>query len=648
MVIPTYTVIIQNEKTTHDFNKYIPLFSKALSDNEIGLCKWIESGTTLESALPGLPELTNDKEEWRAIVVRYTDDSAMLKYPCDKQNPYDFNAYSQAGIPLKESEVPLVRLTHILAGVPMPETEFEPAIICEEGKAPRTVYRPVENESEMATYRDLTEKYSFNGKKPTSVILLSVRENFRSNTIHDAWTSHTESGSSEFWKRNQYPDKTRFLVFDFDRQGPVKRIEDEFRFWTTLLLLSVNQIDASVLQAYRLYHADSVIDTQRLGSHFQNTVNHLRRARNKIEDEIKRGSSTRYMQNPEYPHFRLDIPVGVEMPKNDEREISKSSFGLLSDGISSDIGEWDMKKKALEKSLDECARSADRELDITAEKTRDVCSYEENEVYEITRYQREDLARESFELCDEIIETQGDLPTGNISSDENIVKADKDVRDHLKRRAAKGPVTLSLTASLVLILLCGIPELIKYFRGESEISLINIILSDLGIFAIIAIFGICALIFQKLSLNKSIKSYNHLIAAAFNRITENASNYSSYLSAIASDCRANSFLHITERIRLRQNNSHHSKFKLMKSIDLMLYKIKMWSKAFYLCPDFSMVLPDNKDVWDINIQMIEQSLYITANEKKAKVEVNSSGSYIDSPFDFVTELDIVREELYDD
>ena len=77
MVIYTYSVIIQNAKTIEEFAKYQALFADALKSNRIGVCKWNESGTTVETALPELNSLTDDKEEWRAIIIRFIDDDCM-------------------------------------------------------------------------------------------------------------------------------------------------------------------------------------------------------------------------------------------------------------------------------------------------------------------------------------------------------------------------------------------------------------------------------------------------------------------------------------------------------------------------------------------------------------------------------------------
>lgn len=85
-----YSVLIQNSKTIDSFLRYRPFFAEALTAGQIGICRWNEFGRTIETALPELSSLTDDKEEWRAIIVRHTDDHDMSAFESADNNPYDF------------------------------------------------------------------------------------------------------------------------------------------------------------------------------------------------------------------------------------------------------------------------------------------------------------------------------------------------------------------------------------------------------------------------------------------------------------------------------------------------------------------------------------------------------------------------------
>ena len=138
-----YSVLIQNQQTADAFAKYHPFFLEALNSNSIGLCKWIETGTSIDTALPELRELTDNKEHWRAIIVRMEDGEAMKSFAASKRNPFDFEINQDHDTSVHESEVPLIRLTHMLGGVPAPDMEFKSVEIREPHKAVRTISEPV-------------------------------------------------------------------------------------------------------------------------------------------------------------------------------------------------------------------------------------------------------------------------------------------------------------------------------------------------------------------------------------------------------------------------------------------------------------------------------------------------------------------------
>ena len=79
-----YSVVILNSPTSEAFAEYHPLFLEGLKNGNIGLCKWNEDGMTIDTALPELRELTDDKEDWRAIIVRFADEEPMAGFKSDQ------------------------------------------------------------------------------------------------------------------------------------------------------------------------------------------------------------------------------------------------------------------------------------------------------------------------------------------------------------------------------------------------------------------------------------------------------------------------------------------------------------------------------------------------------------------------------------
>lgn len=642
-----YSVIIQSQKSMEAYNSFQPMFYEAINNNKIGICKWIESGTTIDTAVPGLADLTDDKEEWRAIIIRYEDERAMSSFESNEFNPYDFIENKDSKGRVEESNIPLVRLTQMLGGVPAPETAFLPEIIRENNKAPRTIYKSVIDPEEEKTYKELCEKYDFNGKLPSSIIILTARVCPNKEKIDKAWSIHRESESSEFWKRNRYPSMCRFLVFDYEKRGSVQKDADDFNFWMTAMLISTNKIDSATLQAYRLYRIKSVFEKEKMLNSLQDSVDSLKKTKQIIEDDIQKDIEKNLSNNTELPKYKVEVSVPYSIPKNLEYYIPITSFRLFSDGASTDIGKWEHKRKNIEKSLSKCVLIAERALDRTADKMRNYCKFDEDEVSTLGKYQCEDLERETNELYRNIVKTQAELPTGMIDDNSEIHSVSKKIKNYLRSRITGKSAFVALFITLLLVTLTQIPAIIDLlFRNKGSIYNIG---CSIGIeFAIILGISLFVVIFQKIKLNELLKKYNLLIKELFNKVTDKATDYSKYMSNIASHSRGRSYLDITSKRTNYQTNSQFSKYRLIKSIDIMIGRIRVWTVAYHLPVDFTALVQDDDSIIDISLFNIENALYNGEADINHPVAVNNSGIIINSPFTFVKKLEIEREELYDD
>lgn len=467
-----YSVLIQNAATQKEFSRFQPLFAEALSSNQIGICRWNESGTTVDTALPELRSLTDDKEEWRAIIIRWVDEPSMAGCPCRPENPYDFLDNQSPSDEVRESKVPLVRMTQLLGGIPPLEVKFEAQLVREERRKPRTVYVPVDDPARDQAYEALTKKYRFDGKKPSAILIISIRQdaNPTDENIGRAWRYHKESESSEFWKRNGYPSLCRFLVYDFASLGPVQRDADAFNFWLSVFLLATNEVDSSTLQAYRLYTLKTELDRHVLGEFFQDTADKLRDARTGIEREIQREIQDGGEVDEPVPKYRVSVPVNLKLPPVEEHEVEHGLFPALSAGAATDLGNWNQRTSEVESSLELVVRSAGRCLDQAADRMRGGCSFEEDEVEPLSRYQEEDLLREIDGCYDNIVRLQSELPSESVSTSEGLVNASEEVRGELHSRILKKPAWRVFWIVTALLFLCTLPAVLHLVTERKPVS----------------------------------------------------------------------------------------------------------------------------------------------------------------------------------
>lgn len=643
-----YSVIIQNKETTEAFSVYKPLFMDAENNGSIGFCAWIESGATIDKALPGIRELTDDKEEWRAIIVRTESDIDRCNNVDYIQNPYDYAHDENFENELEESRIPLIRLTHMLGGVPAIEKQFQSVLIEEDNKAPRIVYQPVENAEQDVAFKKLQQMYVFDGVLPSSILIITIREteNAEQQDLCD-WVFHSESESSNFWKRNRYPSICRFLVFDMVKQGPVRREESMFRFWLSVLMLSINKIDSSALQAYRLYRVGISIDADLMEETFQQTVNRLASVKAGIKSEIRREMRGNGTTDMEVPDYRTDIPVMFEIPKNVRYAVKPYHFRAISDNPAADITTWNMQKSNVEDSLIKCIKEADRELDKTAGRMKRSCKYDEDMVTNLDPYQRIDLIEETDNLHSNLIKLQGNLPTSSFIKDNDAEKLSKNIADYLRGRITLSPVIRTFALIILLVLCIQIPAVIQYFQGKdipvkaiASVSIISI--------GIMFVCGIVTLFHQKVVLHSMINTFNKNMKNKFNKIQANVREYSRYLSAIASYSRGKSYLELSNKKIKDLDGIKNMRRKHLDAIDLLLYRLETWGRAFHLDVDYRHPEVNEEITVDVMMPPIESSLYSIEAEKNHEVEINKSGVYISSPFAFINKFELVREELYDD
>lgn len=643
-----YSVLIQNQKTMESFLQYQPFFAEAINNNRIGVCKWIESGTTIETALPELGNLTDDKREWRAIIIRYIDDNCMNSFESEARNPYDFLINRNADNVIEESPIPLVRLAQMLGGVPPLEVKFKSDVIKEPYKAPRTVYIPIENLEAEQKHRAIVEKYRYNGRPPSSILIISVRnKKYQDESIGREWLIHKESESSEFWKRNGFPSVCRFMVYDFEMQGPVQKEADDFEFWYSVLLMSINEWDSSTLQAYRLYSLGVHMDCAAMLESFQTLVDQLRDTKCFLEKKIKTNIESQLCENEEIPDYKLKVTVPLKLPKSEECLPKKKSFTLLSNGAASDVAIWRKQRQIAEETLKSSVRVAQRALDKTAEKMRANCTFSESEVLPLSKYQEEDMKHENSELYNKIICTQAILPSDRISEKKDIKEAAEAVRKNLLGRVMTRPALNGIAIAIMLILLSSIP-MIVFNQGNGKDNPMMVLYFCIAYICTIFVAAFSTVIFQKLKLHVLIDKYNYCLKKIFRQLIENAGDYSTYMSCIASYSRGNSYIDISSNKKRMTKGEHHSRYSHIKSIDVLLGKLKSWSRAFHLDVDFVSKRPDIRMNFDSAIAPTESKLYTFISEEMCDVELNNSGILIQSPFNFADRLEIVREELYDD
>lgn len=629
------------------FSRYRPLFQRALQEDRLGVCRWMESGTSIETAVPELYEMTRPHKEWRAVILRVEDEQPMAAHPAREENPYDF-LENAGGCPRGENPVPLVRLTQMLGGVPAPSIGFEPVTLREKGKQPRVIYRPAVCPEEEQAYRELCEKYHFAGTMPCEIVLVALRtvHSVRGGELPASPEPGPRRSGSEFWKRNGYPSLCRFTVFEMEDRGPLQREADLFSLWTSVLLLSTNEIDASTLQAYALHRLGVELDRTAMTDIFQKAVSRAVTARGSLQRSIRRDLARSLETEAPLPEFRLEAPVELQLPARRSSGAQVSEFGLVADTPAADLTLWNGLQAAAVADLAAATRSADRALDRTAEHVRQYCRYEEGEAEPLTEYQQEDMDDALRRSYEEILNLRAGLPGSDPVEKSRLEALADAVRDRLICRITRRQAAVCYAAAAALGLAGLIPAAVLCAGGEGEVY--GILLG--AVLAVVlpgaAVLGL--LFVARAELKSVLQAFNSFVNGFVTRVAENTAAFSDYMTEIASHIRGSSYLTMAARQEKRQDETLIRKKNHLAALARYLQTLQGWCRAFYLPVNADCADPEDDTVVRTDVPPSRNALYTLDGETRRLVPVNGGVDKVECSLDFVRCLQIIREELYDD
>lgn len=644
-----YSVIIQNKRTMESFGQFHPLFSETLEKGEVGICQWMEAGTTVEDALPELINLVEGKESWRAVIVRVQDEEDMAVHPAARMNPYDFYENADGDGKIRENPVPLVRLTHMLGGIPVPETRFEARIVESDRMNPKVIYEPVTDPEEMVAHEKLSEKYRLKTKMPEEILLVTLctHPKDRDDYLRNVWENRKEQESSEFWKRNQYPGSCRFLYCEETKEGEVRRTGDLFYFWAAVLLLASNSINPNTLQAYRLHRMSVEFDKEEMARIMQESADRAERAIRFIKDSIRRELEKTQHTESQIPDYRLDSPVELHMPEKKNFYVSTADFGLFSRRESSDMAQWKERQMLSERGVASTLIRAERALDQSADRVRKFSEYPSEDIKPLNEYSKLDFQEELDNLFDDIFVQRNSLPGSGDGDKIRQAELDKKVKDTITHRVTGKRALCLLGIAAVLSFLCTLPALVQLLK-QGWGSLPGM-LFEFGIcVAVFVGIEVLILLLRKGVLRAAIGDYNRFVHSIVVHICENASTYSRYMSDIMSYMRGNSYLNQTKKKLFLKDEARYYKENHILALKNYREDVKRWSEALYLPVSMNTSATDDNLYIDVQIPPYSNPLYTFENGESYEIPVNNTGDMVNAPFGFIRRLTIVREELYDD
>jgi len=530
---------------------------------------------------------------------------------------------------------------------------------------------------EKAIYKALTEKFAFKENRPTEVLLLSTREIFTADdnesireAVRRAWQFHDDEESSCFWQ--VYPNTCRFICYDLINPEHTLYDRELWRFFLLALTLSVNQIPSPALQAYRLYNADININAEDLRGELDKHIENLMSIQTIIQERIKREPElTRDKKKELVPS--QDISVKFENVDESDVKVNEDELGLTSDCPVPEIKFWRDYTQSTKQTIDNIL-SAPQE--IAASKALEMrcavntfCGKEQV----LDRFQIERIHKRINDLEPQVINANVYSMLNTDVYMAEMADAGAAVRKSLGLRLTKRNVLLISLCSL-MVYLCGF---LPYMVNSAKISR-SAFGASFGLAVIALLFlaagGLLVLWFLRRRLVKKLKKYNKTVREIFDRVNKGAQVYADYFSSVCTYMYAKSLL---SGITLKHDNDYTERRTLSAHLISLEYEIEAGKKlcslhgtpsnASSLNNSFADVsesvfskLPSASQFYELAPYRVKKTMKLTASLMKQQPqnilsrnnhdewEQYDTGITLDAPYNFITSLNIAREEIYDE
>jgi hypothetical protein len=529
---------------------------------------------------------------------------------------------------------------------------------------------------EQNAYEKLTKKYAFKENRPVEVLILSTRKldmtddhKATREVIRRVWQFHDEEESSGFWK--VYPNTCRFLCYNLINPEHTLYKGELWRFFLLALTLAVNRIPAQMLQAYRLYKADLHINSDELKYALDRHIENLLSLQSIIQERLLHITDLTQDKEKELVPSQ-DISVKFEHVDEGNVKVDSNKLGLAADCPVPETRFWREHILGTKQTIDNILFAPQEIVAAKALETRNTANSFTGREQVLDRFQLERIRKQMDELEPRIINANvyGMLDANARMAE--VVEAGDTVRKFLGLRLTKRNILLISLCSF-LVYLCGY---IPYFINSARISR-TVFAASFGLAAIavvlLAVGGFLVLLFMRSRLVNKLKDYNKTVSGIFDRVNKSSQAYANYFSSVCTYMYARSLLsgvtlkHDNDYQAAKVQNAHlislENEIKLSREL-CSLYGApandSSVSNAYLdIKEEVLLELPSKSQLYELTPNKVKNTLKLTSspkmrqsqqyvlNDKYDECEHYDTGITLDAPYNFISGMSLVREELYD-
>ena len=645
-----FTVIFVSNQLNGLLGDYRNLFVPFESREQIAFCSWNESAATIETAAPELYSIVQGKIEWRAVVL-YLPGPAVSNNGYtnhNPDNPYDF-AFNRnnAEVYFEENAASIVRFSHMLAGFPkLGNYKFSEDVDTFDNEYLERIN--LSKETVELKHKLTSSIYDFHEYRPTELILFSIREYVELNVqkkVKSAWNTELESNSSYFWKRNNYPSITRFVVFDMVSTKNSFYTRQLFTLWMTVLTMSLNEIEVNSLQAYRLYRANIEIDKEELGNRVSHHISKMTAAQNNISERLKQQPVTIFESSKDLLPNQ-EVPVTLDDFSSISVKVQSDDIGLFKDKPILDTSVWNDQIFGVRRNINSLFRLPIKASEIASERAK----YQINDFYEkeytLDKFQAIELTEKLNEIEAEMYDNSNIHLFNTQSFNAELSAQERRVLNKMSYRMRKQTALIGALIAFSIYALGFIPFILNSLRHNIVSFIFSVGIALISVL-LISIGGLIVLWKNRRELLHQFYAFNHIVDQLIGNLRVTDGIIENYLSKVTTYMLGQSIL---QGVRFSKKSFAKVRQKLNLHYHALEAQISIedrWAKAFDVAIKFQYI-PSSMTYFDIDLYPNENHYYrFDEYDDTASIPLNSSGDMIVAPYQFIDCLILERLDLFD-
>lgn len=560
---------------------------------------------------------------------------------------------------------PLTRLSIWMLGSPMqdepiPNKAWPKELLADECPIDWDYYKKVRDcfalPTEIEQFRSYLEKYrilkenflcgSLLQKKPSEVLVISERLLKRADDIFEQVSeAREELEYDNFCDDNLYPHDLRYVICDVEYQNRRRTSRSHLSFVSFVYMMAVNDPPEICISAERVYNGSVKINEQKARDFFTRYLRKLEATKKLLlkrsrqyetvdpDDELPRNEAIELFETD------AEIPVETHLNISKDELLAKYNIGLSRNCPVEEEEMWKPQVVDITKKFIRFLREPRRALKSAVKKDfKQKSVIDDERIFRLSEDSLEDIEFRVQEKEQQMVETVTNRLYRTREYTDRIDKADKAVREQIARR-----MTVKKTICIGLIVLIGyLLGFIPLFVGnmnEFKKLMTTFIVTGISL-GLMILVGLVFLLVVRNKHKKHFDRFNTEMKSIFNEILDGLKQFSCYLGKMCDVMRGVSIFNYLKK------PTDKTPLILKKHLYDVQLRIDGINSLFV-----SVMSIDKKDDetpynYDFT-KLCDYSYEVPYDEIESSVKFITDYDFVSVPIDYVEQVTLEREELYD-